>query len=57
MEANIIVKKGDSEQKFTTNGYVLIYLDGSEIKFTGSMDIKALAPLLMSSVLSKYTNK
>ena len=38
-----------------TTGYILLNLQGSEIKVSGSIDLKSIAPLLMKLAMGKLS--
>ena len=43
----------NATQTYTTDGYVLIYLDKGTFKFTGNVEPSALGPILMSVIAQK----
>ena len=53
----ITISKDQHNDVITTNGYLVIYLKGEEFKFTGSINMKDLAPLLLKIAVEKMSNK
>ncbi len=50
---NIVRLSDNQDIKVETEGYILLYLDGDQVKNIGVLDIKALAPLLMKLALDR----
>ena len=46
---------GESTVDITTNGFVLLYLKDEKIETTGTIDIRALAPIIMKSTLERFS--
>ena len=53
-DITITISKPNCQQDIiTTNGYLVIYLDGQDFKFAGTLNIKYLAPMLMKYAMEK----
>ena len=50
-----VIKNGCQSEQIKTSGYLLIYLEGEEFKFSGTLELKALAPLLLKLAVGKMT--
>ena len=48
----IITGKGNQE-RITTDGYLLLFLEGDRVKTSGNIDLKALTPILTKIVLER----
>ena len=44
---------GRNEKTVSTNGYLILYLEGEKVRFVGNMDIRALTPILTKIALEK----
>ena len=56
MSENITIlvnKNGNPEPAISTSGYMLVYLKGEEFKFAGTLELRALAPVLMKIAMEK----
>lgn len=56
MKISIIKEENGIEKtqlEINSNGYILAYLQGQEVKVTGSISLKELAPILTKLVMSK----
>jgi len=56
-EVIVASKSGNTEENISTDGYVLLFLEGDKIKVKGTIDNKALIPIitkLMADKLSKW---
>lgn len=52
---HITVTKNDKQDQYDTNGYLLVYMAGEEFKFAGTLELKALAPLLLKLAMEKMS--
>ena len=50
-----ICKDGTYEPPITSSGYLLIYLKGEDFKFSGTLELKALTPILLKLAVEKMT--
>lgn len=53
----ITIANGKQSDIITTSGYLLIHLSGEEFKFSGSLNVKDLAPLLLKIAMDKMSNR
>ena len=56
MSENITIsvsKNGVPDPQVTTSGYLLIYMKGEQFLFNGTLELKALTPLLMKILMEK----
>ena len=54
---NIITNESTPQQEeksFSTDGYLLFYLDGEKIRTDGDIEIKALGPVFLKLALEKF---
>ena len=51
----IIDSGTDNMKEITTDGYILLYLDGGKLRASGEFDLGSLAPLLMRLVADKMS--
>ena len=50
----ITVSKDNRESEIiTTNGYLVIYLKGEDFRFTGNLNIRDLAPMLLKFAMER----
>jgi len=48
-----IIEKDSNEKSIVTNGYLVLYLEGEKVRFTGNMDMRTLAPILTKIALER----
>lgn len=54
IEITIVKKDEDfSQETVNTDGYLLLYLEGTKVRMKGQMDLSALTPILTKLVLEK----
>ena len=51
----LVSKNGQYEQPIKTSGFLLIYMSGETFKFTGTLELKAITPLLLKFAMEKMT--
>ena len=55
LEYQIQVSERDTTRTIETDGYLLLYFDSGKVKSTGSIELKALTPLLTKLLLEKIS--
>ena len=48
-----VSKNGQCEQPIKTSSYLLVYMKEENFRFTGTLELKALAPVLMKIMMEK----
>ena len=48
-----VTKNGQPEPAVSTSSYLLIYMKEENFRFTGTLELKALAPVLMKIMMEK----
>jgi len=50
---DISVSKNGQCEQYKTSSFLLIYLKNEEFRFAGTLELKALAPILMKIMMEK----
>lgn len=50
----VIGKEGAEPKVVDTEGYLLIYIEGESIRFTGELSLKAFGPILADVITKKF---
>ena len=49
------INTGQVDKTITTNGYILLYLDGDKLRADGDIELGALAPFLIKTLAEKMS--